>query len=156
MSITIVSPVLSAAIGPPSAASGVMWPIMKPWGAPEKRPSVISPPERPVPEPRALDGAGHVEHLAHAGAALGALPADHDHVVGLDLRGLHRGEGVFLPIEDPRGPTVHVLLLTGDLGHAAIGREVAAQDHETTLRLDRIVERVDDFLALRLACGSRL
>src|SRR5206468_4128197 len=51
MSTTIVSPFRSAAIGPPSAASGAMWPIMKPWVAPEKRPSVISATVSPRPAP---------------------------------------------------------------------------------------------------------
>ncbi len=50
-SIVIVSPVRSAAIGPPWTASGAMWPAMKPWLAPEKRPSVISATLSPRPSP---------------------------------------------------------------------------------------------------------
>ena len=47
----MVSPLRSAAIGPPSAASGTMWAIMKPWVAPEKRPSVMSATLSPSPAP---------------------------------------------------------------------------------------------------------
>src|SRR5262245_60034972 len=43
-----------------------------------------------VAETGALQGTRHVQHLAHARAALGTFPADDDHVVGLDLPGLHR------------------------------------------------------------------
>ena len=41
-SIVILSPFFTSAIGPPSWASGVTWPTMKPAEPPEKRPSVIS------------------------------------------------------------------------------------------------------------------
>ena len=47
----MVSPLLTAAIGPPTAASGATWPTMKPWEAPEKRPSVISATLPPSPAP---------------------------------------------------------------------------------------------------------
>ncbi len=41
VSMVIVSPSRTRAIGPPTAASGATWPMTKPWLAPEKRPSVI-------------------------------------------------------------------------------------------------------------------
>ena len=50
-SIVIVSPSATAAIGPPWTASGAMWPAMKPWVAPEKRPSVRSATDSPSPSP---------------------------------------------------------------------------------------------------------
>ena len=37
-----MSPSFTNAIGPPTYASGATWPTMKPWVAPEKRPSVSS------------------------------------------------------------------------------------------------------------------
>ena len=40
-SIVIVSPSFTSAIGPPSCASGVTWPTMKPCEPPENRPSVM-------------------------------------------------------------------------------------------------------------------
>src|SRR5437879_2606017 len=46
----------------------------------------------------ALERARHVEHLAHPRPSLRALPADHDHVVGLDLPGLDGLERVLFPI----------------------------------------------------------
>src|SRR5881296_1546616 len=51
-----------------------------------------------VAEPGALDGARHVQHLAHAGPTPGPFPSDHDHVVRFDLSGLDRGKAVFLAI----------------------------------------------------------
>ena len=46
-----VSPSRTAAMGPPSTASGATWPAISPWVAPEKRPSVSSPTEGPSPAP---------------------------------------------------------------------------------------------------------
>ena len=40
MSKVMVSPSRTAAMGPPSWASGATWPAMRPRVAPEKRPSV--------------------------------------------------------------------------------------------------------------------
>ena len=45
-----------------------------------------------VAEALADERAGHVQHLAHAGAAGRALVADHDHVAGLDRARLDGGE----------------------------------------------------------------
>ena len=48
---SIVSPSWTIAIGPPRAASGVTCPAMRPWVAPEKRPSVTSATWSPRPSP---------------------------------------------------------------------------------------------------------
>ena len=53
---------------------------MKPWVAPEKRPSVMS--ATVVSEPLADERGRHLEHLAHAGPAGRPLVADHDDVAG--------------------------------------------------------------------------
>ena len=42
MSISMMSPSIILPIAPPAAASGDMWPMLKPDVPPEKRPSVIS------------------------------------------------------------------------------------------------------------------
>ena len=59
-----------------------MWPTIRPWVAPEKRPSVISATSSPSPSPD--DRGGDVQHLAHARPAGRALVADHDDVAGPD------------------------------------------------------------------------
>ena len=51
MSMLIMSPSCTSAIGPPRYASGVTWPMHAPCVAPEKRPSVISPTLLPSPMP---------------------------------------------------------------------------------------------------------
>jgi hypothetical protein len=51
---------------------------------------------------------------------------------------------------------VAAALLAGDLDDAAVGSEVAAQDHEPAGRLQRVVERAHDLLALGLGRGVRL
>ena len=59
-------------------------------------------------EPGALDRAGDGQHLAHPGAALGALVADHDGVAlgdGAVLEGVQRGP---LAVENPCGALEHV------------------------------------------------
>ena len=88
------------AIGPPRAASGATWPTMKPWVAPEKRPSVISATSSPRPAPTIA--AGHAEHLAHAGPAARAFVADDDDVAGLDRLALDRVERRLLAVEHAR------------------------------------------------------
>ena len=45
--------------------------------------------------------------------------------------------------------------MAGELDDAALGREVAAQDREAAGRLERVVERADDLLALRSPAASR-
>ncbi len=111
---------------------------------------------RPAREPAVGDerrvvaspGAGHRprdrEHLAHAGAALRPLVADHDDVAGRDLAGedlLHRD--VFA-VEDARGAFEAERVDTGDLHHRALRRERAAEDRDAALLVDRIGERVHD------------
>ena len=80
-----------------------MWPTMKPWVAPLKRPSVIR--ADIVAEATADQCGGHGEHLAHARAAGRAFVADHQHVAGLDRVRLHGGEGGFFAFEHARRPS---------------------------------------------------
>src|SRR5919199_1526983 len=47
----ILSPSFSVAIGPRWAASGATWPAIRPWVAPEKRPSVRRATDSPKPSP---------------------------------------------------------------------------------------------------------
>mmetsp|Transcript_30772 Transcript_30772/g.99199 ORF Transcript_30772/g.99199 Transcript_30772/m.99199 type:complete len:228 (-) Transcript_30772:922-1605(-) len=51
VSMRMVSPDSTRAMGPPSTASGATWPMQKPWVPPEKRPSVTRATfsERPAP-----------------------------------------------------------------------------------------------------------
>jgi hypothetical protein len=53
--MTMRSPSRTKAIGPPSCASGVMCPMMKPCEPPEKRPSVSSATSLPSPAPMIAD-----------------------------------------------------------------------------------------------------
>jgi hypothetical protein len=72
----MMSPSFKSAIGPPTAASGPTWPMQKPRVAPEKRPSVIS--ATLLAHALAVERRRGRQHLAHAGAALGAFVADHE------------------------------------------------------------------------------
>ena len=146
--MVIVSPSRTAAIGPPSAASGAMWPAMKPRVAPEKRPSVSS--ATRLAEALPHERRGDREHLAHARAADRALVADDDDVARLDLAGGDRLHRVLLALEHARGALVVAALVARELHDAALGRDVAAQDREPAGRLDRVVERADDLLAVGL------
>src|SRR5215210_1977834 len=91
-----------------------------------------------------------LKHLAHTGAAGGALVADHDHVAGLDALLLDDREALLLRSEDPRRAAVPASLLARDLHHATLRGEVAAEDHQTAGGLERIRERPDDLLAYGL------
>src|SRR6185436_1601151 len=93
------------------------------------------------------DRAGHLQHLPHPGAALGALVADDDDVALLDLPALDRLEGVLLAVEDPRGAGVALLFAAGELDHAALGREIAAQDRDAAGLLLGLFGREDHLLS---------
>ena len=93
------------------------------------------------------DRRGHLEHLPHPGAAGRALVADHDHVAGVDPAGLDDGEAVLLALEDAGRAGLAHALGAGDLDDGALGGEVAVQDREPALRLDRVGDGTDDVLA---------
>ncbi len=133
-------------MGPPTNASGATWPAVKPRVAPEKRPSVSSATVW-AQLGMAADRRGDLQHLAHAGAALGAFIADDEHVVGLDLSRLHCGKAVVLAVEDARRAAMLDAIGGGDLHDAAFGSEIAFEDDEAAGGLDGLVESVDDDLA---------
>jgi hypothetical protein len=58
--------------------------------------------------------------------------------------------GGLLAVEDARGADVQPPLVAGELDHAAVGREVAAQDRQPAAGLDRVVQRPHDALSRRL------
>ena len=96
----MVSPSRTAAIGPPRAASGEMWPIRMPWrhagkAAVGDQRDVFA--EAP---PLQLDREHH--HLGHAGPADRADIAHHDHVARHDLAGADRRHRLGLGLEHAR------------------------------------------------------
>src|SRR5690606_34170550 len=86
-------------------------------------------------EPAALEEGRRVQHLLHAGAALGALVADHDDVTGLDLPAEDALDGVVLRLEHHggAGERPQLLLDAGGLDDRAVGGDVAAQDGEAAV-----------------------
>ena len=115
---------------------------------PLKRPSVMSATSCPA---AAHDGAGRAEHLAHAGAADGAFMADDDHVPLLDPAAQNRIERVFFAIEHERLSSKALALLAADFRNRAIGREIAVQDDEMAVALDRRIEAANDVLPVWIA-----
>ena len=107
ISMEMRSPSSTSAMGPPAAASGLTWPMDAPRVAPEKRPSVMQ--GHALAQAHAADGGGGVEHLPHAGAALGPLVADDHHVAGHDLAVRRwrrwRPPRCRTPGQGPRGPS---------------------------------------------------
>ena len=120
-SISISSPSATNAIGPPSAASGATWPIIRPCVPPENRPSVSS--ATCSPEALADDRRRDRQHLLHPGPADRALVADDDDVAGPDRAGLDGLEAGVLGVEDAGGAAVVAPLVAGELDDAALGRE---------------------------------
>ena len=59
-------------------------------------------------------------------------------------------QGVLLALEDDGLAAEAVAFLAADLGDGAAGGEVAVEDDEVAVLLDRIVERADDLLAFRI------
>ena len=120
MSISMVSPSLTRPMGPPEAASGLTWPMAAPRDAPEKRPSVMR--ATVVSSFMPASARGGVEHLAHAGAALGAFVADDHHVAGVDLACVDGGNGGVLAVEHAgrAGVDLHFGRNGAALDHAAV------------------------------------
>ena len=146
--MVIVSPVWTAPIGPPWTASGATWATMKPWVAPEKRPSVMSATSSPSPSPTIAAVTASISRMPGppAGPSLRMTTTSPALISPLVTAG-HR---LLLALEDARGALVVDALVAGELHDAAVGGEVAAQDREAAGGLDRVVERADDLLALGL------
>ena len=98
-------------------------------------------------ETSAHDGTRDVEHLAHAGPAHRTLVADNDDIAIDDGAILNRRQDIFLALEDLRRPHVVCPLVAGEFCHAALRRQVAAQDEESTAQLDRLVDGAHHLLA---------
>ncbi len=97
-SIFTWSPLRATAMGPPSMASGVTWPMMKPWRAAGE--AAVGDEGDVVEQAVAGEGAGGGEHFGHAGAAFGAFVADDDDIAFDDLTGFEAAEHVFFGVED--------------------------------------------------------
>src|SRR5690606_8431681 len=100
-------------------------------------------------EPAPGDGAGRGEHFAHAGSADGALVADDDHVARDDVAAKDAFERVFLAFVNLGFALKVEALLAGDFSDGAGGGEIAAQDAEVGVGLDRVVPGTDDVLLIR-------
>ncbi len=94
------SPFFTSASGPPTNASGVMWPTTKPWVPPLKRPSVMSATSLPRPRPMIAEVGDNISRMP--GPPLRAFVADHDDVALLDAAGEDRGERILFAIEHAR------------------------------------------------------
>src|ERR1044072_3818026 len=106
----MVSPSCTSAIGPPRAASGAMWPTIRPWVAPEKRPSVISATASPSPLTTSAAVTGSISRRPVVGYP--------DRVPRRDAPCLHRRKAVLLGVERARGPSVEQALVAGELHDA--------------------------------------
>ena len=95
------------------------------------------------------DGRGHLQHFAHARATLGSFIANHKHIARLDLAGLHGCKAGFFAVEDACRAAMLEAIGSGNLHHAAFGREIAFENDETAGWFDRFFEGVDDDLAGR-------
>ena len=82
--------------------------------------------------------AGRAEHLAHAGAAFGPFIADHDHIAGAHFAAQDGRGGSLLAVEDARRPAEGQALLAGDLGYRPFGSNIAIENNQMAVFLDRI------------------
>src|SRR5207247_7129726 len=92
----------------------------------------------------AAEGGVGVEHLPHSRTAFRPLIANDEHIAARDMAGEDGVEAVLLAVEDPRRTGHPRRLHARDLRHAPFTREVAAQDGEMTLSIERSVPRADD------------
>ena len=128
-------------------ASGATWPAMKPWVAPEKRPSVRRATLSPRPSPTSAAVTCSISRMP--GPPFGPSLRITTTSPGWIVLRHHGGEGVLLALEHARRAAVLGAVVAGELHDAALGREVAAQDREAAVRLDRVGHRADHVLARR-------
>src|SRR5947208_13744568 len=107
--------------------------------------AVTAPGETPVRDEGHLrseavsrDGAGRAQHLAHAGSPTRALPSHHHHVPRAYPASEDRLRRALLALEHTRPSGEALTFLAGDLRHRALGRDVAVEDHEVTVLLQRV------------------
>ena len=138
----------------PWPASGATWPTIRPRVAPEKRPSVSRATSSPRPSPTIAAVTWSISRMPGppAGPSLRMTTMSPASI----LPGLDRGEAVLLALEHPRRAGLALALGAGELDDGALGREVAAQDREPALGLERIGERAHDLLAVFLDRGGGL
>ena len=148
-SIVIVSPSWTAAIGPPTSASGATWPTMKPRVAPEKRPSVSSATSSPSPSPTSAAGDARASRACRGrrpgprcGSRRRRRPRSARAVTAAIASSSHSNTRA--------GPAWCDRSWPESLIDGALGREVAAQDRQAAGRLDRVVDGPHDLLAGRL------
>ena len=99
-------------------------------------------------QPHAGDGRGGIEHLPHAGPALGALIADDHHVAGDDFPGVDGGDGLVLGVEHPgRAGMDHHLRGHGGLLHnAALGGQGALEHGDAAIGGVGVLDGTDDVM----------
>ncbi len=92
-----------------------------------------------------LEIGGGIEHLLHAGAALGAFVADHDHFTGLDRAIQNAGNRRVLALEYPgRATEAEVLVIhPGRFYDGAIKGQVAGEHGEAPLQAVGMLQRAD-------------
>ncbi len=126
ISISMISPFSTSAIGPPTAASGETCPMAAPRVAPEKRPSVIR--CDGAAESSSHDCGGRVEHFSHAGAALRAFIPDDDHIAVYDVSAVDGVHGVLFTVVHLSGAGMleHFRRNRASLYHTGVRRQIAA------------------------------
>src|SRR5258708_11717761 len=107
-----------------------------------------------ITQTRSYNRRGRREHLAHSGPALRPFVSNHQYIAVLYLAGEDRIESVFLAIEDARRARDLRVLDPGNLGDASLGREIALENRQMTLRVHGIVPLADNLLALRRRIGN--
>ncbi len=100
-------------------------------------------------EALAHDGAGGGKHLAHTGAAFRAFHAHDDDVAFLDLVVKDRLQRGFFGLEDNGFAFEFEAFLAADLADGAFGAEVAFEDDEVAVFLERVARGAHDLLVLR-------
>ena len=101
-----------------------------------------------ITQPCPDDCRGRRQHLAHTRATLGSLITDHHDITRLDPVRKHRFHARLFGFEYTCRPGDLVQLDAGDLCHCAFFREIAFQNCEVSLRVDRIVPRTYHILIL--------
>ena len=131
-------------MGPPSVASGEMWPMAAPLRAAAE--AAVGQQRHFLVQAHAGDGRGGGEHLPHAGAALGAFVADDHDVAGLNAALQDGAGGLFFGLKDPGAPFIdqHLGVNRRLFDHRAVRRQVAPENGNAPLGVIGVGQGTDD------------
>src|SRR5258707_15457456 len=99
-----------------------------------------------IAQTRARHCRGAPHYFAHPGSALRTFIADDNHIPRLNLLFGDRFHRVLFTLEYARGTRELFDIVRGGFMHPTLFTQITMQNNQTTIGLDRLIERIDHLL----------